>query len=145
MTPQEFENAKKLVIGSQVFATNSRDGFAAQYPTVSQLSSDDWNSLLGIAGTGTALLMIPSRYTQPEQKELTATVVATLLEWDENAVQNLADFLNFVTAEAKDPTQIPDVIGAWILRTITLREADNSATRVLGLMLMNTFGPWWDQ
>lgn len=145
MTIRETENAKKLLTGSKVFASTSRDGFVSQYPTLNQLTSDDWDSLLAIAGTGTALLMIPSRYTLPEQKELTATVVATLTEWDKTAVQNLAEFINFVTTEAKDSNRVPDTIGAWILRNLTLTESEHSAPRVIGMMLINTFGPWWDQ
>jgi hypothetical protein len=145
MTERETENAQKLLTGSRVFAANSREGFASQYPTLGQLSPDDWDSLLGIAGTGTALLMIPARYTAPEQKELTATVVTTLHAWDENAVQHLADFINFVTTEAKDPDRVPDVIGAWVVRNLKLTESEYSAPHVLGVMLINTFGPWWDQ
>ncbi len=144
MTDRETENAKKLLTGSRVYATNSRDGFAAQYPTLNQLSVDDWDSLVGVAGTGTALLMLPGRYSQPEQKELTATVVATLHEWDENSVQSLAHFINFVTTEAKDSVRVPDVIGSWGLRNLKLEASEHSAPHVLGLMLMNTFGPWWD-
>src|SRR5438552_9898177 len=108
MTERETDNARKLLTGSRVFAANSREGFAGQYPTLSQLSIDDWESLMAIAGTGTALLMIPARYEPPEQKELTATVVATLHEWDQNSVQNLADFINFVTTQAKDADGVPD-------------------------------------
>lgn len=145
MTQRETENAKKLVPGSKVFASTSRDGFAAQYPTLSRVAVDQWDSLLAIAGTGTALLMIPSRYEPADQKELTALVVSTLAEWDETAVQQLAAFINFVTSEAKDSSGVPDAIGTWILRDIKLMEPERSAPRVIGMMLMNTFGPWWDQ
>ena len=145
MTDRETENAKKLVTGSKVFAATSRDGFIGQYPTLGQVPSDDWDSLLAIAGTGTALLMFPSRYELPDQKQLTATVVASLAEWDENAVQTLADFISFVTTEAKDPNRVPDAIGGWILRDLKLTAEEHSAPRVIGMMLMNTFGPWWDQ
>lgn len=100
---------------------------------------------MAIAGTGTALLMFPSRYELPDQKQLTATVVASLAEWDENAVQTLADFISFVTTEAKDPNRVPDAIGGWILRDLKLTAEEHSAPRVIGMMLMNTFGPWWDQ
>jgi hypothetical protein len=144
VTPREIENAKKLLTGSRVFASTSRDGFAAQYPTLNQVAVDEWDSLLAIAGTGTALLMIPSRYEPDDQKELTATVVATLAEWDERAVQELAAFINYVTSQASDSTQVTDVIGTWILRNIHLTEIEQSAARVIGMMLMNTFGPWWD-
>ena len=89
--------------------------------------------------------MIPSRYEPADQKELTAMVVATLAEWDEKAVQELAAFINFVTSEAKDSNRVPDAIGTWILRDIKLMETERSAPRVIGMMLMNTFGPWWDQ
>ena len=142
---RDAENARKLLTGSKVFASTSRDGFAAQYPTLSQVPADDWDSRLAIAGTGTALLMIPSRFEHADQKELTATVVATLAEWDENAVKNLADFINFVTSEAKDSDRVPDTIGIWILQNTKLMESERSAPRVIGMMLMNTFGPWWDQ
>ena len=145
MNDRETENARKLLTGARVFATNSREGFAGQYPTLAELSIDDWESLLAIAGSGTALLMIPARYDALEQKELTATVVTSLHEWDTNAVQTLADFINFVTIEAKDAENIPDVIGGWVLRNLKLESAEHSAPHVLGLMLMNTFGPWWDQ
>jgi hypothetical protein len=145
VTDRETENAKKLLTGSKVFASTARDGFCAQYPTLNHLPSDDWDSLLAIAGTGTALLMIPSRFELAQQKKLTALVVATLAEWDENAVQNLADFINFVTSEAKDSNRVPDAIGTWILRNVKLTESEHSAPRVIGMMLMNTFGPWWDQ
>ena len=145
MTERETENAQKLLTGSRVFAANSREGFASQYPTLNQLSPDNWDSLLGIAGPGTALLMIPARYTAPEQKELTATVITALHAWDENAVQNLADFINYVTTEAREPDRVPDVIGSWVVRSLKLTESEHSAPHVLGLMLINTFGPWWDQ
>jgi hypothetical protein len=145
VTDRETENAKKLLTGSKVFAATSRDGFATQYPTLTQVPADEWESLMAIAGTGTALLMIPSRYELAEQKELTAVVVAALAEWDQGAVQNLADFINFVTSEAKDSNRVPDAIGSWTLRNIKLMESDRSAPRVIGMMLMNTFGPWWDQ
>ena len=145
MTPQEADNAKKLLTGSKVFAINSRDGFAAQYPTLGQLSSEEWDSLLTIAGAGTALLMIPSRYTPEQQKELTATVVMTIQEWDENGVQSLADFINFVTTGARDSNEVPDVIGGWVVRNLSMLQEEHSAAHVIGLMLMNTFAPWWDQ
>src|SRR5262245_37037782 len=145
VTQRETENAKKLLMGSKVFASTSRDGFAAQYATLNNLAVDQWNSRLTIAGTGTALLMIPSRYEPADQKELTSLVVATLAEWDETAVQQLAGFINFVTSEAKDSNGVPDAIGTWMLRNIELSESEQSAPRVIGLMLMNTFGPWWDQ
>ena len=111
MTQRETENAKKLLTGSKVFASTSRDGFAAQYSTLSQVAVDQWDSLLAVAATGTALLMIPSRYEPADQKELTALVVSTLAEWDETAVQQLAAFINFVTSEAKDSNDVPDAIG----------------------------------
>jgi len=148
VTPRETENAKKLLTGSKVFASTSRDGFAAQYATLNNVPVDQWDSLLAIAGTGTALLMIPSRYEPADQKELTSIVVATLAEWDETAVQQLAAFINFVTSEAKDSDGVPDAIGTWILRNVELvelSETEQSAPRVIGMMLMNTFGPWWDQ
>jgi len=144
VTPREIENAKKLLTGSKVFASTSRDGFAAQYPTLNRVAADEWDSLLAIAGTGTALLMIPSRYEPADQKELTATVVASLAEWDEKAVAELAAFINYVTSEASDSDHVPDAIGTWILRNIPLTEIEQSAPRVIGMMLMNTFGPWWD-
>jgi hypothetical protein len=144
VTSREIENAKKLLTGSKVFASTSRDGFAAQYPTLNQVAADEWDSLLAIAGTGTALLMIPSRYEPADQKELTAVVVATLAEWEEKAVEELAGFINYVTSEAGDSNHVPDAIGTWILRKIPLTEIEQSAPRVIGMMLMNTFGPWWD-
>lgn len=145
MTEQEMENAKKLLIGSRVFAANSREGFTGQYPTLNRISADEWDSLLAIAGTGTALLMIPGRYAAPDQKELTASVVATIHEWDQSSVQTLADFINYVTTQAKDSEGVPDLIGAWVLRNLRLEASEHSAPHVLGVMLMNTFGPWWDQ
>jgi hypothetical protein len=144
VTSREIENAKKLLTGSKVFASTSRDGFAAQYPTLNQVGVDEWDALLAIAGTGTALLMIPSRYEPADQKELTAMVVATLAEWDGKAVEELAGFINYVTSEATDSNHVPDAIGTWILRKIPLTEIEQSAPRVIGMMLMNTFGPWWD-
>ena len=89
--------------------------------------------------------MIPSRFELADQKELTAMVVAALAQWDETAVKKLAAFINYVTSEAKDSNHVPDAIGTWILRDIDLLESEQSAPRVIGLMLMNTFGPWWDQ
>jgi hypothetical protein len=145
VTERETENARKLVTGSKVFASTSRDGFAVQYPTLNQVSPDEWDSLLAIAGTGTALLMIPSRYEPADQKELTAMVIASLAEWDETAVNRLANFINYVTLEATDSDGVPDAIGRWILRDIKLLDSEQSAPRVMGMMLMNTFGPWWDQ
>ena len=100
---------------------------------------------MSIAGTGTALLMIPGRYSAPDQKELTGIVVATLHEWDENSVQTLADFISYITSQAKDSERLPDLIGAWVLRNLTLEASEESAPHVLGFMLMNTFAPWWDQ
>jgi hypothetical protein len=145
VTERETENAKKLLTGAKVFASTSRDGFIGQYPTLGQLPSDDWESLLAIAGTGTALLMFSSRYELADQKELTALVVGTLAEWDEGSVQNLADFIHFVTTEAKQADGVPDAIGSWILRGVKLTQSEHSAPRVIGMMLMNTFGPWWEQ
>jgi hypothetical protein len=145
MTPQDSQSASKLLAGSQVFAVNSRDGFAAEYPTLGQLSSDEWNGRIAIAGTGTALLMIPARYSRDHQKELTAAVVTTIQEWDHEAVQSLAEFINFVTAGALNPDDVPDVIGGWVIRNLPMAPPEQSAAHVIGLMLMNTFAPWWDQ
>src|SRR5215472_10723400 len=145
VTEREAENAKKLLAGSRVFAANSRDGFVAHYPALNQLSSDRWDSRMAVAGTGTALLMIPGRFEVVEQKQLTATVLETVRDWDTAAVQTLAEFINHVTTETKDSKQIPDIIGAWVLREVPLSASEHSARQVLGLMLMNTFGPWWDQ
>jgi len=145
VTDRDTENARKLVTGSRVFAANSREGFVAQYPTLGQVSVDDWERLLAIAGTGTALLMIPSRFESVEQKELTATVVTTLHEWNDDSVQYLADFLNFVTSRVENSAHIPDIIGTWTLQSVELQESETSAPHVLGLLLVNTFGPWWDQ
>jgi hypothetical protein len=145
VTDREIENAEKLLAGSIVFAANSREGFIGQYPTLNQLTSDDWDSLMAVAGTGTALLMIPGRYEAQEQKELTAAVVTTLHEWNDGAVEKLAEFINFVTSQAKDPDNIPDLIGSWVLRNLQLETSEHSAPHVLGVMLINTFGPWWDQ
>jgi hypothetical protein len=145
MTERDADNASKLLAGSQVFAVNSRDGFITQYPTLHQLTSEDWNASLVIAGAGTALLMIPARYTPEQQKELTAAVVMNLQAADENAVQALADFINFVTTRTKDSDQVASIIGSWVLRNIQLDSSEHSAPHVIGLMLLNTFGPWWDQ
>ena len=60
-------------------------------------------------------------------------------------LSDLAEFVNFVTAETTDSESVPDVIGAWILRNLKLQPDEHSAPHVIGLMLMNTFGPWWDQ
>ena len=145
MTEHDADNAQKLLTGAQVFAANSRDGFITQYPTLRQFGSEEWNASLAIAGTGTALLMIPARYTHEQQKELTATVVTTLQEMDETAVQRLADFINFVTSQTKDTEHVAEVIGSWVLRSVPIEPSEHSAPQVLGLMLLNTFGPWWDQ
>lgn len=145
MTDREKDNARKLLTGSRIFAANSREGFTGQYPTLSQVSVDGWDSLLAVAGTGTALLMIPGRYEFEEQKELTAEVIRSLQEWDVDAVQGLADFINFVTSRAAESNDVPDIIGSWIVRNLQLSEAELSAPHVLGVILINTFGPWWDQ
>src|SRR5262249_60981679 len=108
------------------------------------LARDKWVSPRDMRGTGPALLMLPAGSDPADQKELTATVVATLAEWDERAVQELAAFINYVTSEASDSDHVPDAIGTWILRNIPLTEIERSAPRVIGMMLMNTFGPWWD-
>jgi hypothetical protein len=145
MTAQDVDNAKKLLAGAQVFATNSREGFTAQYPTLDNVDLDEWQSLLMIAATGTALLMIPVRYTSEDKKELTANVVATLRDWNEGAMQQLSDFIGVASSGAKSPEEVPDVIGSWVLRNIQLTEPEQSAPRVIGMILLNTFGPWWDQ
>ena len=49
MTDREKDSARKLLTGSRIFAANSRDGFAAQYPTLSQVSVDEWDALLAVA------------------------------------------------------------------------------------------------
>jgi hypothetical protein len=145
VTDRDAENANKLLTGSIVFATNSREGFTEQYPTLQQISPEDWTSLLAVAGAGTALLMIPGRYDPPAQKELTAAVMSSLHEWNEAAVPRLAEFVNFVTTTAKDSNDVPDTIGTWVLRDLKLESSEHSAAHVLGVILMNTFGPWWDQ
>ena len=145
MTERDADNARKLLTGAQVFAATSRDGFIMQYPTLRQIGAEEWNASLVIAGTGTALLMIPARYTHEQQKELTATVITTLQEADETAVQKLADFINFVTSQSEDPDRVAEVIGSWVLRGIPMEPSEHSAPQVLGLVLLNTFGPWWDQ
>ena len=145
MTERDADNARKLLAGAQVFAANSRDGFITQYPTLQQFGAEEWNASLVIAGIGTALLLLPARFTHEEQKEITATVITTLQEADENAVQTLADFINFVTSQTKDSEHVPEVIGSWVLRSIPMEPSEQSAPHVLGLMLLNTFGPWWDQ
>ena len=145
MTLRDEDNARKLLPGSQVLAANSRDGFVTQYPTLQQFTSDDWNAAVVIAGIGTALLMMPARFTAGQQKELTATVVETIQAVDENAVQSLADFINFVTSQTKDSEHVAEIIGSWVFRNMTLEPSEGSAPEVLGLMLLNTFGPWWDQ
>lgn len=145
MTDREKDNARKLLTGSRVFAANSRDGFTAQYPTLAQVSVEEWDSLLAVAGSGTALLMIPGRYDAEEQKELTVEVIRSLQEWDVDTVQRLADFINFVTSKAAESTEVADIIGSWIVRSLKLSEDERSAPHVLGVMLINTFGPWWEQ
>jgi hypothetical protein len=126
-----------------VFAAGSRDGFVSQYPALASISVDEWNSLIGVAATGTALLMIPARLSA-EQKELTAAVVQSVHQWEPGAVQLLANLINFVTAEAKDVGALPELIGAWTLRNVELPAPERSAPMVLGQLLVNTFGPWWD-
>jgi hypothetical protein len=145
MTERDADNARKLLTGAQVFAANSREGFITQYPTLRQFGAEEWNASLVIAGTGTALLMIPARYTHEQQKELTTTVITTLQEMDVAAVQTLADFINFVTSQTKDSEHVAEIIGSWVLRSIQMEPSEQSASHVLGLMLLNTFGPWWDQ
>jgi len=145
MTERDADNARKLLTGVQVFAASSRDGFITQYPTLHQFGAEEWNASLVIAGIGTALLMIPARYTHEQQKEITATVVTTLQEADETAVQTLADFINFVTSQTRDSEHVAEIIGSWVLRSIQMESSEHSAPHVLGLMLLNTFGPWWDQ
>jgi hypothetical protein len=139
------ENAKKLMAGAMVFAANSRDGFVSHYPTLDRVSPEEWTSLLVVAGTATALLMLPERFEAGEQKEITATVIANLHGWDSGAVQNLANLINFVTAEARDSTQVPDLVGAWVVRNVELADSEQSAPHVIGTMLVNTFAHWWDQ
>ncbi len=145
MGDRNAESAKKLLTGSQVFATNSRDGFAAQYETLGRIPITEWNFSLAIAGVGTALLVMSARYSSEEQKELTAAVIATLNESDESAVHNLQNFIHFVTTGTKDSAAVPELIGNWVLRHHHLAEAEHSAPHVIGMMLLNTFGTWWDQ
>lgn len=145
MTDRDAGNAEKLVTAARVFAASSRDGFAAQYPTLKQLSVDEWDSLLTVAGAGTALLMIPAAYSPAQQKELAAVVVTSLHEWDAGAVDRIADFINSVTGQAKDPEQIPELIGSWTLANLELEPSEASAAGVIGLLLVKTFGSWWDQ
>ncbi|HEY2382282.1 MAG TPA: hypothetical protein VGK48_13980 [Terriglobia bacterium] len=145
MTEREKDSARKLLTGSRIFAANSRDGFMAQYPALASVSVDEWDSLLAVAGSGTALLMMPKRYDAEEQKQLTAEVLLSLQEWDVDAVQRLAEFINFVTSRAAGATDMADLIGEWIVRNVQLSEGEQSAPHVLGVMMINTFGPWWEQ
>jgi len=145
VTEREHDNAKKLLTGTRVFAAHSRDRFVEQYPTLAQVTVDGWDSLIAVAGTGTALLMIPERYDAEEQKEITETVIEALREWDEETVSTLAEFIDFVTSKTTESTRVTDVIGSWIVRNLTLSESEYSAPHVLGVMMVNTFGPWWDQ
>lgn len=145
MTDRNTRNAEKLVTAAQVFAASSRDGFASQYPTLNQLSAEEWDARVTVAGVGTALLMIPAAYSTAEQKELTAAVMTSLHEWDTGAVVRIADFIESVTGQATESEQIPHLVGSWIVDDLELEKSEASAADVVGLMLVKTFGPWWDQ
>jgi hypothetical protein len=145
VTDRNAQNAEKLVTAARVFAASSRDGFASQYPTLNQLSVEEWEGRLTVAGVGTALLLIPAAYSAAEQKELTAAVMTSLHGWDAATVVRIADFIKSVTGKATEPEQIPQLIGSWILEDLELDPSEASAADVLGLMLVKTFGSWWDQ
>ena len=139
----DTRKANSLVSAAAVFATNCRTTFVDHYPDLKNIPVRDWEFLLTIAGTGTALLVMAERFPVERQRELTENVINNLQKWNESSFDELRDFLNAVTASAKSKVEVPDAIGAWVLRSVREVSPDPLAAHVIGLMLMKTFVGWW--
>ena len=137
-------NANNLVSAAAVFAANSRTAFVDHYPDLKNIEVKDWEFLLTVAGTGTALLAMADAFPVERQRELTQNVVQQLQKWNESGFVELRDFLNAVTGSVKSQTDMPDAIGAWVLRSIREVGHDPRAEHVIGLLLMKTFAGWWE-
>ena len=138
------QNANNLVSAASVFAINSRSAFVDHYPDLKNIGGQDWEFLLTIAGTGTALLSMAQTFSAERQRELTETVVLSLQAWNQSSFVELRDFLNSVTAGSKTQTEVPNAIGIWVLRSVREVTPDPMAAKVIGLMLMKTFASWWE-
>jgi hypothetical protein len=140
----DARNANNLVSAAGVFATNCRSAFVDHYPDLAKIQLKDWEYLLTVAGTGTALLAMAEHFSVERQRELTESIAGSLHEWNERSFDELRDFLNSVTGAAKTNIEIPDAIGGWILHSVREVAPDPLAAHVIGLMLMKTFAGWWD-
>jgi hypothetical protein len=140
----EIRDASNLVSAAAVFAANSRAAFVEHYPDLENIPVKDWEFLLTVAGAGAALIAMAEHFPVERQRELTQDVVRQLQDWDESSFVELRDFLNSVTGTAKSRDDMPDVIGAWVLRSVGEVDHDPLAEHVIGLMLMRTFAGWWD-
>jgi hypothetical protein len=136
-------NANSLVSAAGVFATNCRSAFVDHYPDLSKIQLKDWEYLMTVAGTGTALLAMAEHFSEERQRELTESIVGSLQQWNERSFDELRDFLNSVTSAAKSNVEIADGIGAWVLQSVREVAPDPLAAHVIGLMLMKTFAGWW--
>ncbi len=128
--------------GAAVFAANSRDAFVAQYPDLDKIPVDQWEFLMTIAGTGTALLTLGGRFSVEQQRDLTATVLESLVSWNQGGVEALKGFPDHVTGSVKQQDEVPEAIGGWIM--VKGQQSDPLAAHVLGLMLINAFAGWWE-
>jgi hypothetical protein len=141
--PDDARNALNLVSAAGVFATNCRSAFVDHYPDLAKMQLKDWEYLMTVAGTGTALLAMAEHFSVERQRELTETIVGSLQQWNETSFDELRDFLNSVTSAAKSKVEVADAIGAWVLHSVSEVAPDPLAAHVIGLMLMKTFAGWW--
>jgi hypothetical protein len=143
MQEDDAHNADSLVAAAGVFAANSRSAFVDHYPDLSKIPVKDWEYLMTVAGTGTALLAMAQHFSEERQRELTESIVGSLQQWNESSFDELRDFLNSVTTAAKSNVEISDGIGTWVLQSVREVAPDPLAAHVIGLMLMKTFAGWW--
>jgi hypothetical protein len=139
----DTENANNLVSAAAVFATNSRSAFVDHYPGLKHMDVKDWEFLMTVAGTGTALLTMAESFPADRQRELTENVIRNLQAWNESGFAELRDFLDTVTGSTHSRVQMPDAIGSWVLRSVREVKSDPLAEHVIGLMLLKTFAKWW--
>jgi hypothetical protein len=141
---KHLQSAQNLVAAAEVFAANSRGAFVQHYPSFGQIIPDDWRLLVTVAGTGTALLSAAELFAGDDQRQLTETILQSLLTWNKSSVAELQDFLGFVTGTVTSSEGLPDAIGTWIVRSIDSMDPGSAATQVLGMALIKTFQNWWD-
>lgn len=132
-----------IAIGSWSFAAASHSTFAQRYSFVRDISPEDWNLVIGAAGSVVALLH-DRRATESQQERhlLVSEVKRELLKLDSRGAEAIDDCFEFLGKSFSTVTDaealstdaellLGDSVGFWSVSQMLSRYADSEDERTL--------------